>query len=122
MLCMPLDEPDPLSGLAPLLRVRPELQLLCRFGAQWASPHPPEAAGWAPFHLVTQGVCVLDMDDAEPTVLHAGDVVLLPHGDAHVMRGLQTAPGSLGIAGISVRHTSAIPIRFNTDHPEAELI
>ena len=120
---MPSDEPfDPLSGLAPLLRVRPELQLLCRFGAQWASPHPPEAAGRAAFHLVTQGTCVLDMDDTEPTILHAGDVVLLPHGDAHVMRGLKTAPGTLATTGVSVRHTSAIQIRFNTDRPEAELI
>jgi hypothetical protein len=30
---------DTLSGLAPLLRVRPELQQLCRFGAQWSSDH-----------------------------------------------------------------------------------
>jgi hypothetical protein len=30
---------DTLSGLAPLLRVRPELQQLCRFGAQWCSDH-----------------------------------------------------------------------------------
>jgi AraC family transcriptional activator of mtrCDE len=34
---------DTLSGLAPLLRVRPQLQQLCRFGAQWASDHPPES-------------------------------------------------------------------------------
>jgi len=43
---------DTLSGLAPLLRVRPELQHLCRFGAQWSSDHSSEAGGWAPFHLL----------------------------------------------------------------------
>ena len=43
---------DTLSGLAPLLRVRPELQHLCRFGAQWSSDHSSEAEGWAPFHLL----------------------------------------------------------------------
>ena len=43
---------DTLSGLAPLLRVRPELQQLCRFGAQWSSDHSSEAERWAPFHLL----------------------------------------------------------------------
>jgi hypothetical protein len=43
---------DTLSGLAPLLRVRPELQQLCWFGAQWSSDHSSEAEGWAPFHLL----------------------------------------------------------------------
>ena len=51
--------PDGLSSLAALLRVRPELQDLCRFGDQWASPHPPESDAWAPFHVVTDGACVL---------------------------------------------------------------
>jgi len=43
---------DILSRLAPQLRVRPELQQLCRFGAQWSSDHSREAEGWAPFHLL----------------------------------------------------------------------
>jgi AraC family transcriptional activator of mtrCDE len=40
---------DALSGLAPLLRMRPEIQLLCRFGAQWVSDHAAESDRWAPF-------------------------------------------------------------------------
>jgi AraC family transcriptional activator of mtrCDE len=44
---------DTLSSVAPLLRVKPELQQLCRFGAQWASEHAAETDRWAPFHLVT---------------------------------------------------------------------
>ena len=36
---------DTLSLLAQLLRVRPELQQLCRFGAQWSSDHSSEAEG-----------------------------------------------------------------------------
>jgi AraC family transcriptional activator of mtrCDE len=47
--------------LAPLLRVRPELQQLCRFGAQWSSDHSSEAEGWAPFHFVTQGTCIIEL-------------------------------------------------------------
>lgn len=33
---------DGLSGLAPLLRVRPELQAICRFGRQWVSERVAE--------------------------------------------------------------------------------
>ena len=32
---------DPLSSVTSLLRVRPQLQKLCRLDAQWASDHPP---------------------------------------------------------------------------------
>jgi hypothetical protein len=44
---------DTLSGLAPLLRVRPVLRQLCRFDAQWFSDHSSEAEGRAPFHLLS---------------------------------------------------------------------
>ena len=33
---------DAFAGLASLLRVQPELQQVCRFGAQWSSEHGPE--------------------------------------------------------------------------------
>jgi AraC family transcriptional activator of mtrCDE len=77
---------DAFAGLAPLLRVRPELQQLCNFGAQWGSPHDLEDAGWAPFHIVTHGVCQLDTHDHPGIVLQTGDVALLPHGDRHTLR------------------------------------
>ena len=115
------DANDALSALAPLLRVRPELQVSCRFGAQWASPHEQEPADWAPFHMVTAGTCLLDLDGEAPITLGAGDVALLPHGDEHVVRGPTTErerrPG-----GVTLRSTSAIAVKSNTDKPEAELI
>jgi AraC family transcriptional activator of mtrCDE len=39
------DADDALSGLAPLLRVRPELTDFCRFGGARASSHRAEPAG-----------------------------------------------------------------------------
>lgn len=120
---MPLDDDlDALSALAPLLRVRPELQTLCQFGASWTSAHAPEPTGWAPFHLVTLGSCVLDVNGMQPVLLGAGDIALLPHGDAHVMRGLSAASGATGTNRISVRDTRAIQVRSDTDQPEAEVI
>lgn len=77
---------DIFAGLSPLLRVRPELQDLCQFGAQWASPHEPEAAGWAPFHVVTRGECLLDVAEHRGVALKCGDVAVLPHGGGHTIR------------------------------------
>jgi AraC family transcriptional activator of mtrCDE len=48
---------DAFALVAPLLRVRPELQDFCRFGGDWRSSHPPEEKGWAAFHIVTRGAC-----------------------------------------------------------------
>src|SRR3979490_1758873 len=36
------DAAEIFNELAPLLRVRPQLQQICRFGAQWSSQHEPE--------------------------------------------------------------------------------
>jgi len=78
---------DALTLLAPMLRVRPELLDFCRFGGDWRSVHEPEDAGWAAFHIVTKGSCSIERT-GQPTVsLHAGDVLLLPHGDEHVVYG-----------------------------------
>src|SRR6267154_765257 len=67
------DADDALSGLAPLLRVRPELTDFCRFGGAWASSHRAEPAGWAYFHIVTKGSGLLDRDGLGPRRLVAGD-------------------------------------------------
>ncbi|TWI28344.1 AraC family transcriptional activator of mtrCDE [Mesorhizobium tianshanense] len=115
---------DPLSGLAPLLRVRPELQYVCRFGSQWASPHAPEPDAWAPFHIVTDGNCVLHLPDLPRSVaLEAGDIAVLPRGSAHVMHGPSTAPDDRGPFGIQGRSNGTILVKSNTDiEPGAGLI
>jgi len=116
------DTADPLSGLAPLLRVRPELQTLCLFGAQWASPHQIEESGWAPFHLVVNGSCAIDVAGAETVQLLAGDIAVLPHGSAHTLRGSTTPAGMTRTPDLQTRRNNAIVIKSNTDQPEAELV
>jgi AraC family transcriptional activator of mtrCDE len=115
---------DTLSGLAPLLRVRPELQLLCRFGAHWVSDHPAEAHRWAPFHFITQGACVVELSAPGRTIpLSAGDAVILPHGTAHVVRGPTTPAGARGSFGIHSRPIGPINLKSNTDgEPDTQLI
>lgn len=115
---------DSLSGLAPLLRVRPELQYICRFGAEWASPHPPEPEAWAPFHVITDGACVLHLTGTRQSIqLKAGDVAVLPRGSAHVMHGLTTPPTAAGPFGIRGRSNGAILVKANTDaEADAQLL
>lgn len=115
---------DALSGLAPLLRVRPELQQVCRFGAQWAADHAAEAARWAPFHLVTHGACILDLgSDGRSIPLSAGDVAVLPHGSRHSVRAAATPPGACGPFGIDVRPLGAIELKSNmAGEPDTQLI
>jgi AraC family transcriptional regulator, activator of mtrCDE len=86
---------DALSGLAPLLRVRPELEEFCRFGGAWASSRKTEPAGWAYFHIVTKGSVQLDRAGFGPLQLEAGDILLLPHGGAHSV----CAPNATGHVG-----------------------
>jgi AraC family transcriptional activator of mtrCDE len=78
---------DALTLLAPTLRVRPELQDFCRFGGDWRSSHGAEKEGGAAFHIVMKGACSLERAGQPAISLVAGDVLLLPHGDAHVVYG-----------------------------------
>ena len=116
--------PDALSNLAPLLRVRPELQYLCRFGDQWASVHPSEPETWAPFHVVTNGVCTLYLTGAARSIpLKAGDVAVLPRGSAHVVHGASTPPTAAGPFGIEGRSNGAILVKSNTGgEPDTQLL
>ena len=112
---------DPLSGLAPLLRVRPELQDFCRFGGAWESAHAPAANGAAYFHIVTRGQCLLDRSGHGSLRLKAGDILLLPHGDAHVTRARGSAIRAT--RPISTEYRNAIRTKTSTGvEPDTELI
>ena len=114
---------DPIDALAPLLRVSPELQAICRFGRQWMSVHAaPEPGGWAAFHLVIAGSCVLDVAASPPVTLVAGDIALLPHGETHVVRGVTTPHGSTGIPGLRVADAYGIELRTNASAPDVDLV
>jgi AraC family transcriptional regulator, activator of mtrCDE len=112
---------DALSGLAPLLRVRPKLDDFCHFGGAWSSSHAAEPAGGAHFHIVTKGSVELDRRGFGLLRLDAGDILLLPHGDAHTVR----APGSMGqaTAPVTTHFRNALRVQVSVGvEPETELI
>lgn len=75
-----------LNAMVPLLRIRPVFDDFCRFGGSWASLHTPNGKGWAQFHIITHGSCVVERPGLGELKLEAGDILLLPHGDSHVVR------------------------------------
>ncbi|MGA7180360.1 MAG: AraC family transcriptional regulator [Thiobacillaceae bacterium] len=44
-----------------------------------------------PFHIIAEGGCWLELKDRERVWLKAGDAILLPYGDQHVLRGREEA-------------------------------
>lgn len=75
-----------LKAMVPLFRIRPVFEDSCRFGGSWESVHAPNGRGWAQFHMVTRGSCVVERPGLEKLRLGAGDILLLPHGDSHAVR------------------------------------
>jgi len=110
---------DALSDLASLLRVRPELEDYCRFGGDWRVTH--EASPAAQFHIVAKGQAAIERPGRETLLLSAGDILLLPHGDAHVLRPRITADQAT--RPVSTRYHNAIRIKETGDAaPDTELI
>ena len=111
---------DALSGLAPLLRVRPVLEDVCRLGGAWVLPHEHEPNGHAYFHIVTQGRSLLDRPGTGLLRLDAGDVLLLPHGDAHTMRAIDNGHATSQTA---IRRVGDLQLRTSVGvEPDVELI
>jgi AraC family transcriptional activator of mtrCDE len=115
---------DTLSGLAPLLRVRPELQFLCRFGPQWQCDHEAESGESARFHIVTNGTCVIELVGLGRSIpVSAGDVVVLPRGARHIVRGLTLPPGAMPSYRLEAFPDNDTTVRSNTAlEPETELV
>lgn len=118
---MGAESEDALTPLAPLLRVRPQLDDVCRFGGSWVTTHGDEPDGRAYFHIVTRGHATFDGLGVEPVHLDAGDILLLPHGDAHTLH----APGTIARAPspASIHHRGRL--RFKTSpggDPDMELV
>jgi hypothetical protein len=112
---------DPLSSFAPLLRVRPVLDDLCRFGGVWDSPHEAEGPGCAYFHIVTRGECLIERIGQGPLQLKAGDVLLLPRGDPHVVRARRGSSGTH--AGVTSEYRNAIRSKTSIGiPPDTEVI
>jgi AraC-like DNA-binding protein len=86
---------DPLSEVLSAIRLTGAVFLDMELRAQWsyltaparmiADALMPDAGHVIPYHLVTQGTCYARLLDGDPVELHAGDLILFPAGDRHVL-------------------------------------
>jgi AraC family transcriptional regulator, activator of mtrCDE len=87
------------------------------------SENDPEPKGWAPFHIVTLGTCVLDVGERVGVPLKAGDVAVLPHGGPHTVRAVPTAVGPTTTLRVQRRLYDEIAVKSNVDgEPDTKLI
>jgi AraC family transcriptional activator of mtrCDE len=85
---------DWLSRLLEMMPVRGQLELRCQYGAPWRIVEDAAGPGEIRYHVVLAGSALLNgPGGGPPTRLAAGDILLLPHGSAHVMHdGSGAAP------------------------------
>jgi AraC-like DNA-binding protein len=98
---------DALSETLRVVRLVGAIFINAKFTAPWCYQSPradlaapllePTAENLVIFHLITEGECYVEMPDQPPVRLTAGDAVIFPQGDAHLMTsepGLPPAKGA----------------------------
>lgn len=89
-----LDRPegpaDPLTSVLSTLRLSGALYCCSELSAPWGIRFG--ARECAAFHVVDRGSCWLRLPGETPLALRGGDLVMLPHGDEHVLSDSPTGP------------------------------
>ena len=99
---------DVLSEVLKVVRLQGALYYNGEFTAPWsvrATPSRTLADYFAPacehvivYHLITEGRAVARLEDGQRISLQAGELVMIPHGDPHIMEnGPPTAPVDEGL-------------------------
>jgi AraC family transcriptional activator of mtrCDE len=90
-----MSQVDWLSHLLQMITITGQLEVRCAYGAPWRVAWGQSAAHAIPYHVVLNGRAIIeDPETGTAKELVAGDIVLLPHGSAHVLHdGSGHAPG-----------------------------
>lgn len=107
---------DALSETLRVVRLVGAIFIQARFTAPWCYQSPradsaapllePGAERVVIFHLITEGECFVELGDEAPVRLIAGDAVIFPQGDAHLMSsqpGLPPATGGTRLDAVLAR-------------------
>ncbi|HEX7927694.1 MAG TPA: AraC family transcriptional regulator [bacterium] len=82
---------DALTDLLAEVRLQGTLYFRATLGGEWGVRF--QRRGRAPFYIVTQGQCLVELEGrATPIVLRTGDLLILPRGQAHVLKSSPGAP------------------------------
>ncbi len=81
-----MSQVDWLSQLSRMITVTGQLEVRCAYGAPWRVAWARSAAHEIPYHVVLKGRAVIEDPETKAVrELVGGDIVLLPHGAAHVL-------------------------------------
>lgn len=81
-----MSEVDWLSHLLQIITVTGQIEVRCAYGAPWRIEWSEAASNEIPYHVVLQGRAFLeDPETKTAKELSSGDILLLPHGAAHVL-------------------------------------
>ncbi|TBC19554.1 AraC family transcriptional regulator [Rhizobium ruizarguesonis] len=81
-----MSEVDWLSHLLQIVTVTGQLEVRCAYGAPWRLTWGRAAANEIPYHVIVKGRAIFEDPEARTArELVSGDIVLLPHGAAHVL-------------------------------------
>ncbi|MGY2286954.1 AraC family transcriptional regulator [Pseudomonas gingeri] len=85
-----------IDKLIVLAGVRGRLDLRCQLQGDWALDHEQESVGIAPYHIVLDGDCQVELPGGRAVRLQTGDILVLPGGGTHLLRspGQQVAPAT----------------------------
>src|SRR5262247_3984077 len=86
---------DVLSEVLKVIKLEGAIFYNAEYSAPWSFRAPPSRVllpyfahrgGHVIFyHLLTEGACVAGLEDGQQVAVSAGEVVIFPHGDAHIM-------------------------------------
>lgn len=90
-----MSQVDWLSHLLQMITITGRLEVRCVYGAPWRVAWDQSAAHEIPYHVVLKGRAIIEDPQRETArELVGGDIVLLPHGAAHVLHdGSGHVPG-----------------------------
>lgn len=120
---------DTLSEVLRAVRLKGAVYFSVAAEGPWIAEAPP-AAELAPhvmpgaehvieYHMVSAGRCYGGLVGGPPIALEAGDVLVFPQGDAHIMASAAQMQGGAVFAFEPAR-TASLPIRVNLGSPPLE--
>ncbi|MDR5759496.1 AraC family transcriptional regulator [Caballeronia sp. LZ035] len=82
----PEPQVDWLTHLLRMITISGRLEVRCTYGAPWRVARVQSAAHEIPYHIVLEGRAIVEDPKTGTTrELVSGDILLLPHGSAHVL-------------------------------------
>ena len=128
---MSIKSQDRLSDVLRAVRLRGAVFFYISGNGGWAAEAPP-AKDIAPllmrgvehvieYHAVAQGSCWTGIPDGTSVRLSAGDVVMFPHGDAHVVSSAPGMRGNPDFGWLSNARAEQLPLRVAYNGPNVLL-